>query len=393
MAGHEITLWIDERWYRALEKYLKDESLQDKLEEYLDQLVNQLPEREYTRISHEIWQEQQQMKQEQESARRFSVFRVTETGKADLFLVEGNIDMMIVAKNLRTYLSKDPITPPDRFAAAYPSRTAITEKEFAGHAMERAENTGRVVGAYDINMDRGEFTTLHTAQGWETYRIKDVSTAAYFAMRKDIESWNNRWIRFMEKLVGKQINSTAECTYLHGERSLEPKDISFSEDIVQNDFMLEFYLDIAFDADRVFGTNVCTTENDNYLNLYANYNLEEGWVDDDLTVVLVRSDGSDIELRYKLSVEEKAAMIPKMDAYCKCRLGLSLTIAVSSISVSRHTVTRSSLSRHSSLPWIFKCEWQLKYPLVAPVSPRVRSLASWWYPCPPGRQTPICAGF
>ena len=324
MASHEITLWIDERWYRALEKYLKDESLQDKLEEYLDQLVNQLPEREYTRISYEIWQEQQQIKQELEAARRFSVFRVTENGKIDIFLVEGNIDMMVVAKNLRTYLSKDPITPPDRFAAAYPSRTAIIEKEFDGHAMERAENTGRVVGAYDINMDRGEFTTLHTAQGWETYRIKDVSTAAYFAMRKDIESWNNRWIRFMEKLVGKQISSTAECTYLHGERSLEAKDISFSEDIVQNDFMLEFYLDVAFDADRVFGTNVCTTENDNYLNLYANYNLEEGWVDDALIVVLVRGDGSDIELRYKLSVEEKAAMIPKMDAYCKCRLGLSL---------------------------------------------------------------------
>lgn len=73
-----------------------------------------------------------------------------------------------------------------------------------------------------------------------------------------------------------------------------------------------------------FGTNVCTTENDNYLNLYADYNLEEGWLDDDLIVVLVRSDGSDIELRYKLSVEEKAAMIPKMDAYCKRRLGLSL---------------------------------------------------------------------
>ena len=54
MADHvDITLWIDRRWKDAIEKHLKDETLQEHLEDVLDELCNQLPEREYKRISAE----------------------------------------------------------------------------------------------------------------------------------------------------------------------------------------------------------------------------------------------------------------------------------------------------------------------------------------------------
>ena len=53
----EIVLWIDQRWKRAIEKHLNDETLQEHLENVLDELCNQLPEREYARISREIWEE------------------------------------------------------------------------------------------------------------------------------------------------------------------------------------------------------------------------------------------------------------------------------------------------------------------------------------------------
>ena len=43
----EIVLWIDQRWKNAIEKHLKDETLQEHLENVLDELCNQLPEREY----------------------------------------------------------------------------------------------------------------------------------------------------------------------------------------------------------------------------------------------------------------------------------------------------------------------------------------------------------
>ena len=46
MADHvDITLWIDWRWKDAIEKHLKGETLQEHLEDVLDTLCNQLPDR------------------------------------------------------------------------------------------------------------------------------------------------------------------------------------------------------------------------------------------------------------------------------------------------------------------------------------------------------------
>ncbi|UQT48643.1 hypothetical protein M5E87_00260 [Flavonifractor plautii] len=70
-------MWLDERWYDALSRHLKDETVEDKLGDYLDQLINELvPEQEYSRISQELWQEDQQTRQELEAARKFAIFRI-----------------------------------------------------------------------------------------------------------------------------------------------------------------------------------------------------------------------------------------------------------------------------------------------------------------------------
>ena len=55
MADHvDITLWIDRRWKDAIEKHLKDETLQEHLEDVLDELCNQLFFFLYYRLSSEI---------------------------------------------------------------------------------------------------------------------------------------------------------------------------------------------------------------------------------------------------------------------------------------------------------------------------------------------------
>ena len=59
MSSREMTIWIDERWYDALGRHLKDETLEEHLEDVIDEMCNQLPEHEYERISAEIWQEKQ----------------------------------------------------------------------------------------------------------------------------------------------------------------------------------------------------------------------------------------------------------------------------------------------------------------------------------------------
>lgn len=52
MNSREITLWLDGRWYDALSRQLKGETVEDKLNEHLDELINALiPDTEYSRIS------------------------------------------------------------------------------------------------------------------------------------------------------------------------------------------------------------------------------------------------------------------------------------------------------------------------------------------------------
>lgn len=324
MASREISFWIDERWYEALTKHLGGETLKEHLEEVLDQMCNELPQQEYERISTLIWHEQQQAKQEQEAARRFAVFHVTENGDSSYFAAEENLEMLQVASRLRSYTRKPPENSPQRFAGMFSRGEKISREQFDAFVSERLDNTGRVTGAFDIDLDNGRFDALQIMDGWQCFRIQDISTAAYFAMKKTYAKWDERWKVFLDYLDGKQHTPDTEQNFLSGSRTLRAQDISFSDEIMQTDNQMEFYMDVIFDADKVFGTNVCTTENDDFINVYANYDMERGCVADMLEVYLVRSDGSEQDFKYRLTDEEKALMLPKMEDYCQLRFGQSL---------------------------------------------------------------------
>lgn len=323
MSSREISFWIDERWYDALSKRLKDETLEEHLEDVVDEMCNQLPQREYERISQEIWQEEQLRKQEQEANRRFSVFHVTECGEEKYFQVEGTLEFLQTASKLRAYIRKAPEAPPMKFTGLFSHGQQITQEQFRTFASERMENTGRVTGAFDIDLDKGLIDALNIMDGWQCFRIKDVSTAAYFASKRSDASMDERWRVFLDHLSGKQL-SQADPPYLTGSRTLQAGDISFANEIVQNENRLEFYMEVSFDADKVFGTNVCTTENDDWLNIYANYDMDEQTVCDSLDVYLVLANGDEQAFKYRLSPEEQALLLPKMEEYCQQQWGQSL---------------------------------------------------------------------
>ena len=44
MNDREIALWVDERWYQALSQQLENETVEEKLDNYLDELISQLPD-------------------------------------------------------------------------------------------------------------------------------------------------------------------------------------------------------------------------------------------------------------------------------------------------------------------------------------------------------------
>ena len=81
---------------------------------------------------------------------------------------------------------------------------------------------------------------------------------------------------------------------------------------------------INFDPDAVFGTNVASAFNDDWLNVYANFDWKTGRIDSALTVCLVCFDGHEFEFSYPLTPAEQIQLWDQMDAYCRQQNGQSL---------------------------------------------------------------------
>ena len=188
--------------------------------------------------------------------------------------------------------------------------TNLTAIEYIRNFME---NTGKVTGAFDIDFDKREFSGVNIMDGWQTYALGDVSTAAYHATRKRMLFGDQQLRCLLDHLDGKEITSAGH---------LSSRNFSFSDAITEIDDKLNFYIDTTFDVDAVFGTDVCTDKNDDYINLYADYDMESGQVCDQLTIILWKGDGQSEEMSYTLNAAEKEVLLRKMDEYCQQQTGM-----------------------------------------------------------------------
>ena len=111
---------------------------------------------------------------------------------------------------------------------------------------------------------------------------------------------------------------------LCGSRRLKPFEISFDGEISECGHLLNFYMPVAFDLDAVFGTNVTSEENDDYVNVYAEYDLRTGEACPALQVTLCRGDGSSGDYTYPLTEDERSWTLRKMDAYCQREMEMPL---------------------------------------------------------------------
>ena len=85
--------------------------------------------------------------------------------------------------------------------------------------------------------------------------------------------------------------------------------VSFADELSECDGLLQFYMPVTFDPDAVFGTHVATAENDDWLNVYAAYDLNTGKPCSALDVILVCGDSSEFAFRYPLAKQEQAALL------------------------------------------------------------------------------------
>ena len=251
-------------------------------------------------------------------------FHITEDCAEVYLQNESGMEFLQLARRLHDYLQQGQRLPARSLFEATDGCKEISREAFDALAKYRMENTDEVSGLFELDFDARTFSALNIMDGWKRFRIQDVSTAVYFATKKSAASPDEQWRTFLDRLQGKEITYETEPQYLTGIRTLHAEDISFAEDIIQNDNLLEFYMEVSFHADEVFGTNVCTTENDDWLNIYANYDLDARRVCDTLEVYLQRGNGDEEAFKYRLSAEEQALLLPRMNTYCQEYWGQSL---------------------------------------------------------------------
>lgn len=336
MSGSvELDLWLHEYEEAALSDALKQRGMT--VREYLQQQVNRayeemVPSDVRAQVAHRIGEEQAAQLAKQEASRRFAIFHIKEHGEEFQFLTNHDIEFLDAGRLLRNYVRsmQDRPSQGKSFAYLFRERVDLTSAEFDAYVDERISNSGRVTGAFDIDLDQGTFSAVHIDNGWQTYAAKDVCSAAYFAFRKHELVDKERWRIFLDRLDGKELRcemeqcKSEEPQVLCGSRRLKPFEISFDGEISEYGHALNFYMPVVFDPDAVFGTSVTSEENDDYVNVYAEYDLRTGEVCSALQVTLCRGDGSSGDYTYPLTEDERSWLLRKMDAYCQQEMEMPL---------------------------------------------------------------------
>ena len=319
MSGHvQVELWFHQYELDALASVLEKQgaSVEERMKEllaslYEDMVPAEMRQEIHTRIEAEHTAE----RAAEEAARKYTAFRVRENGAESFFRLGQKESLLDVGKFLRRYLSEGQGSAVSAFQAAFAGLEQVTAEQYSHLVEAHLEYPSKVAGVFELNFDKQEVSAVDFGKSWRTYSVKDISSAAYFACRKSGLGPDQYEARFENRLTGRSHSSAGH---------LSARDISFAEEISEVDGLLNFYMEINFDVDAVFGTHVCTGENDDILNVYANYDMAAGQVCDELEVDLHWADGREEAVEYRLNAVEKAVLLRKMDGYCQRQTGQTL---------------------------------------------------------------------
>ena len=231
---------------------------------------------------------------------RLAVFHVREHQTDAWFSLFAPMESFFAANSLRNYLQRRPDHHARSFSNYYREARSVSRNDYEWYTANRLGRGDIVTDVYDLDLDGGAFSVL-SRDGWKNYPVEVVCYAAYQASNLTRLSPIPEQRRFLDRIAGHEIQRDGLEIYLRGDRHLDPGDISFSGSVEQMDEKLNFYMDVCFSPDVVLGTFVCTDENDDYVNVYANYNLECGDLCDDLDVLLWRGDGGCLPIKFRLS--------------------------------------------------------------------------------------------
>ena len=168
---------------------------------------------------------------------------------------------------------------------------------------------------FDLDFDKREFSAVHIMDGWTTWAMRDVIPSIYQATSSRFATADEQLRKLLELLDGMELTSAGHLT---------AQNFSFSDEILMENGKLNFYVQADFDVDAIFGTFVRTDENDDRLNIYANYDIMRDRPCDTLELNLCKGDGTEENWSYHLNAAEQEVLARKMEAFCQQQNGMSL---------------------------------------------------------------------
>ena len=203
----EISLWLEQPRYDAIQRALKESDtdlenvMQGRLEEFYRQIV---PGQERQRIDEAIEMDRLAAERERIADQKISAFHIVENGQITDFVSKQPMDLLDVARLLRWYLREELPSQPSRFIDCVAAESWLCKWHFENLAEERMEDFQRMVGVYSLDFDQGEVAVMCPSQGWKCYGMRDVSVAVYHATRKEWQSKEIQWSKFLEHLNGRK---------------------------------------------------------------------------------------------------------------------------------------------------------------------------------------------
>ena len=243
-----------------------------------------------------------------------AAYHVTENGQTWYFTTSPGEELMDAAQTLRRYCTSAEHST-DKFISLYSQAQPITPEEYQQLMQLRMENTGKVAGVFDLDFDKREFSAVHIMNGWTTWAMRDVIPSVYQATRPRFATAEEQLRKLLDLLDGMELTSAGHLT---------ARNFSFSDEFLIENGKLNFYVQADFDVDAAFGTFVCTDENDDWLNIYANYDIMRDRPCDTLELNLCKGDGTEENWIYHLNAAEQEVLARKMEAFCQQQNGMSL---------------------------------------------------------------------
>ena len=209
----ETVLYFNELRLKALEEELAPDgrTVADELGDAFTTMYESLvPEEKRFAIEAEIQKTEAEEQAEAEANRRFGVFHIRENGEDSCFISELFQSLYSTANRYRMYERGELSSEPQNFASAFGEAIPITMLEYLT-LCNRTPDDIRIQALIEYDLDAGTVSACESSDNaWHSYRLHDLSVAAFKAHRSDYRISAERQRIFADALEGKEIEPVDE---------------------------------------------------------------------------------------------------------------------------------------------------------------------------------------